>query len=92
MQIIEFSPSPLEDEQVKVYFSILTWGRTERGGETISFLNVYKYVLLFFFHGSLFKNLFRNSSEFISWNQSFILYTVNISFIFYKVPPGGKSS
>lgn len=49
VQIIEFSPSPLEDEQVKVYFSILTWGRTERGGETISFLNVYKYVLLFFF-------------------------------------------
>lgn len=26
------------------------------------------------------------------WNQSFILYTVHISFIFYKVPPCGKIS
>lgn len=48
MQIIEFSPR-LKDEQVKLYFSILTWGRAERGGETIYYLNVYKYVLLFFF-------------------------------------------
>lgn len=48
MQIIAFSPR-LKDEQVKLYFSILTWGRAERGGETIYYLNVYKYVLLFFF-------------------------------------------
>lgn len=46
MQITEFAPSPLEDDQIKVYSSTLPWGGMG-GAETVSCLNVCKYLLLF---------------------------------------------
>ena len=49
IQMIEFSPSNLEAGQTKVDLSPVTWARTGRGRDTISCLNVYKHILLFFF-------------------------------------------
>lgn len=48
VQIIEFSPSHLEDDPIKVYSSPLPWGGLGRGTEIVLCLNVYKYLLLFF--------------------------------------------
>lgn len=49
MDKTEFLLSRLEDEQVKIlfYYSDLAAGQGGRGEETISYLNVYKYILFF---------------------------------------------
>lgn len=84
--MIEFSPSPLDDGQTKVYFSPLTWGRTGRGGDPVSCYNVHKHTLLFL-HLSLFQTcflvvLFNFRILFLGIHHSFFML-MQIPFIFY---------